>query len=103
MALFAYTQICREEVMVIVKLAEGFTPEDMPPEKIKAHAERLAVFKRPRYIAHASEFPRTATNKIAKVWITFEHLFGLAFDCRNMTEMDATTKKKLMYECKERT
>lgn len=93
----------REEVMVIVKLADGFTSQDMPPEKIKAHAERLAAFKRPRYIAYASEFPRTATNKIAKTRITLEHLSGTAFDCQSMTAMDAPTKEKLMRKNEERT
>ena len=57
----------REEVMVLVKLVDGVTEEGFPPEAIKLHAaSRLAGFKRPRYLAYVGEFPRTATNKIAK-------------------------------------
>lgn len=82
----------REEVMVIVKLAEGVTPEDMPPAKIKAHAESLAAFKRPRYVAYATEFPRTATNKIAKSSLSADYLQSAVYDLttgKEVTEEDA--------------
>lgn len=70
----------REEVMVLVKLADGVQQEDMPPEAMAEHAERLAAFKRPRYFAYAEEFPRTATNKIAKSAIRSGTVKGAVYD-----------------------
>lgn len=56
-----------EEVKLYVKLKVGFTREDLPVSAILDHARRhLAPFKRPRYIAYAEDFPRTASNKIEK-------------------------------------
>jgi len=57
----------REEVMILLKLIDGSGPGDFPPQAVKAHAAScLAAFKRPRYLAYVSEFPRTPTGKIAK-------------------------------------
>ncbi|SHI69587.1 AMP-binding enzyme C-terminal domain-containing protein [Shimia gijangensis] len=67
-------ELRREEVLVLVKLVEGKTDKDMSPEDIKAHATSLAAFKRPRYVAYVQEFPRTATNKIAKSRVTLKDL-----------------------------
>ena len=70
----------REEVMVILKLADGLSQSDMPPEAVKEHASRLAAFKRPRHLACVEDFPRTATNKIAKQAIALSGLAGPVFD-----------------------
>ncbi|MBB4374401.1 acyl-CoA synthetase (AMP-forming)/AMP-acid ligase II [Bradyrhizobium sp. cir1] len=57
-----------EEVKVYLELEEGFTPGDIPVERILEHARaRLAVFKVPRYIAFIAALPRTtASNKVLK-------------------------------------
>jgi long-chain acyl-CoA synthetase/crotonobetaine/carnitine-CoA ligase len=57
----------REEVKAYLKLRQGLTKEDVPPEKVLAHCEeRLAKFKIPRYIAYVDDFPRTPSRKIQK-------------------------------------
>jgi long-chain acyl-CoA synthetase/crotonobetaine/carnitine-CoA ligase len=58
----------REEVKAYLKLREGVTPEQVPPQMVLNHCRsRLAAFKLPRYIAYQQgDFPRTATRKIAK-------------------------------------
>lgn len=57
----------REEAKAYLKLREGLTAEDVPPEAVAAHCElRLAKFKIPRYIAYVADFPRTPSRKIAK-------------------------------------
>lgn len=57
----------REEVKACIKLAEGWSPGDLPPQAILDHcAKHLARFKIPRYIAYVDEFPRTPTRKVAK-------------------------------------
>ncbi|MFL6289497.1 MAG: amino acid adenylation domain-containing protein, partial [Thermoanaerobaculia bacterium] len=56
-----------EEVKAFVVLAEGYSADSLPPERIFAHcAERLAPFKVPRYLEYRRELPRTATLKIQK-------------------------------------
>ncbi|SLN71484.1 putative sulfoacetate--CoA ligase [Falsiruegeria litorea R37] len=86
----------REEVMVLVKLAEGVGCSDMLPQAIAAHSERLAAFKRPRYIAYVEEFPRTATNKIAKSQILASHVIGSVFDTQGMQELSAEELSDLL-------
>lgn len=86
----------REEVMILVKLAPGLTPDDMPPEAIARHAERLAAFKRPRYVTYMSDFPRTATNKIAKSRITFDTLEGSIHDLQKATILSAESARLLV-------
>ncbi|KAA0893134.1 acyl--CoA ligase [Pusillimonas sp. ANT_WB101] len=58
----------REEVKAYLKLREGLTQTEVPPEDVLAHcATHLAAFKVPRYIAYMTEdFPRTPTRKIVK-------------------------------------
>lgn len=73
-------ELRREEVLVLVKLCEGMTMADMDPKAIKQHATCLAAFKRPRYVAYVQDFPRTATNKIAKSQITQNDVDGDVFD-----------------------
>ena len=70
-----------EEVKIMVQIkAElmlaGQTPNDvLPVERILAHCRSgLAPFKVPRYVQFVDEFPRTASNKIAK------HLISKAAD-----------------------
>jgi len=72
----------RKEVMVLIKLAEGAGQADMPPEAVRFHAEALAAFKRPRYKAYVQDFPRTATNNIAKSRIVPETVDGEIWDCQ---------------------
>lgn len=56
-----------EEVKLYVKLKAGLTREDLPVSVILEQARHhLAPFKRPRYVAYAEDFPRTASNKIEK-------------------------------------
>ncbi|TCK99744.1 long-chain acyl-CoA synthetase/crotonobetaine/carnitine-CoA ligase [Shimia isoporae] len=86
----------REEVMVLVKLAEGFSEADMPATAVKNHAECLAAFKRPRYIGFVQEFPRTATNKIAKSQITVSDVSGPIFDCQSMAQISEKTAFDLL-------
>ncbi|SPJ29900.1 class I adenylate-forming enzyme family protein [Falsiruegeria mediterranea] len=86
----------REEVMVLVKLADGIKATDMPPVAIMNHSERLAAFKRPRYVAYVQEFPRTATNKIAKTQITPHHIEGTVFDTQRMSELSEKELSALM-------
>ena len=77
----------REELMVLVKLADDRSPVDMPPEAVLEHAGRLAAFKRPRYLAYVEEFPRTATNKIAKSRITLADVGGRIVDLQSMRDV----------------
>ncbi len=58
----------REEVKAYLKLREGLSPTEVPPQKVFAHCEgRLAAFKVPRYLAYIDgDFPRTPTRKIVK-------------------------------------
>jgi amino acid adenylation domain-containing protein/non-ribosomal peptide synthase protein (TIGR01720 family) len=56
-----------EEVKAFVVLADGYSEERLPPERILAHcAARLAAFKVPRYLEYRRELPKTATLKIRK-------------------------------------
>ena len=58
----------REEVKAYLKLREGLSRDDVPPERVFAHCEGcLAAFKVPRYLAYMeTDFPRTPTRKIVK-------------------------------------
>ena len=87
-----------EEVMVILKLTDGTTPEDMPPEAVIAHSERLAAFKRPRYVAYVEEFPRTPSNKIAKTKISSRDMICAVIDTLDMSDVPQNTLKKLLKE-----
>ena len=89
-------ELRREEVMVVLKLADGFSESDFPPERLIEHSERLAAFKRPRYLAFASEFPRTATNKISKSQLSLCHLTGSVFDCQKMRTIEPDVAKTLV-------
>ncbi|MBK9607551.1 MAG: acyl--CoA ligase [Betaproteobacteria bacterium] len=56
-----------EEVKAYLVLQPGLTPADLSPQAIIGHcAARLARFKVPRYIAYATELPKTPSGKIAK-------------------------------------
>jgi carnitine-CoA ligase len=60
-----------QEVKAFILLRDGLTANDITPEQIIRHcADRLARFKIPRFIQYVSEFPYTASEKIAK------HLLG---------------------------
>ncbi|MBT3143205.1 long-chain fatty acid--CoA ligase [Phaeobacter gallaeciensis] len=86
----------REEVMVVLKLADGFGEDDFTAERLLDHSTRLAAFKRPRYFAFVEEFPRTATNKIAKKQLSVTHLTGSVFDCESMKSVEATKARNLI-------
>ena len=87
-----------EEVMVLLKLTEGTSSTDMPPDAVMAHAERLAAFKRPRYVAYVDEFPRTPTNKIAKTRISSGDVAGAVTDTQSMSEISVADLAKLLKE-----
>src|SRR5262245_20942261 len=56
-----------EEVKIYVALRPGYSVENVPPGRITAFGrERLAPFKRPRYIEYMESLPKTASGKIAK-------------------------------------
>ncbi|MCC8982879.1 class I adenylate-forming enzyme family protein [Bradyrhizobium acaciae] len=61
-----------EEIKIYVQLKEGITPADLRVERILEHARaRLAVFKRPRYIAFTPALPRTtSSDKVRKHELT---------------------------------
>lgn len=72
-----------EEVKAHLRLAEGATPRNTPPEMIvKLCAEKLAVFKVPRFIEyHDAPLPRTASGKISKsVLVASERTGGPVWD-----------------------
>nr|WP_255592840.1 class I adenylate-forming enzyme family protein [Bordetella sp. BOR01] len=58
----------REEVKAYLKLRQGLTRDDLPPERVFEHCTRhLAAFKVPRYLQYmVDDFPRTPSRKIAK-------------------------------------
>ncbi len=56
-----------EEVKVCIRLRDGTSRAELPPERIFAIcSERLARFKLPRYVAYYDELPKTPSGKIAK-------------------------------------
>jgi len=87
-AIAAPDDLRREEVMVLIKPAEGFHASDITPKLVAQTASKLAAFKRPRYLASVEEFPRTATNKIAKSRLTFADVSTPVFDVREATYLD---------------
>lgn len=87
-----------EEVMVLLKLTEGTSPADMSPEAVMAHSERLATFKRPRYVTYVDEFPRTPTNKIAKTRLSSDDVVGEVIDTQSMSPVSTDQLKKLFKE-----
>lgn len=88
----------REEVMVLIKLVDGQTAADMDPASVREHATRLAAFKRPRYLAYVRDFPRTASNKIAKTKITQACLDGDIHDLVSGTTVATAAARKLVKE-----
>lgn len=57
----------KEEVKAYIVLGSGKTQDDVTPQTLAEHCKvDLAAFKIPRYWAYVDDFPRTATNKIAK-------------------------------------
>ncbi|MBT7645860.1 MAG: acyl--CoA ligase, partial [Rhodospirillaceae bacterium] len=60
-----------EEVKLYVVLENGLTSDDVTPELILEHARRhLAPFKVPRYIAYATSFPKTESDRVEKKKLT---------------------------------
>ena len=59
--------IRQEEAKASVVLADGASPEDLPPEQLWAFcAEHLAPFKVPRYLDYRRELPKTPSSKVQK-------------------------------------
>lgn len=68
----------KEEVKVYIILAPGKSKDDVDPEILAQYCTAdLASFKIPRYWAYIEDFPRTATDKIAK-----QKLIGAVDDLR---------------------
>jgi crotonobetaine/carnitine-CoA ligase len=56
-----------EEVKIFVRLGDGYSEIDVPPDALLDRAsKRLASFKLPRFFAYVSDFPHTPSQKIAK-------------------------------------
>lgn len=56
-----------EEVKVYVRLKDGLTRNELPPERIIRYCEgRLAPFKIPRYVAYCEDFPMTDSDRVEK-------------------------------------
>lgn len=57
-----------EEVMACLHLQPGWTPAELPPERVLEQCRRdLAVFKLPRYVVYCAEpLPRSTSGKVRK-------------------------------------
>ena len=56
-----------EEVLALVVLREGHTPESVTPQALYEYCQqRLARFKWPRYFGYRTSFPLTPSAKVAK-------------------------------------
>lgn len=56
-----------EEVLALIVLRKGESPEKVTPQVLKDHcAGRLAKFKLPRYLGYRTAFPMTPSGKVAK-------------------------------------
>jgi len=63
-----------EELKAIVVLEPGTSPSDALREELREYTrERLASFKRPRYVAFVSELPRNPMGKVLKTDLRKEH------------------------------
>jgi carnitine-CoA ligase len=72
-----------EEVHAIVTLRSGREAGSVRPEQLRDWcAERLALFKVPRYIEFVDELPRTPTGKIQKAVLRDPSRAGLVHDTR---------------------
>ena len=59
--------IRQEEVKACIVLADGTSPEDLPPEQLwEFCAEHLAPFKIPRYLDYRQDLPKTPSSKVRK-------------------------------------
>jgi long-chain acyl-CoA synthetase len=86
----------REEVMVLIKLADDVNHDEFGPDAIKAHAtSRLAGFKQPRYLAYVDGFPRTPTGKIAKPRIDLGTARHAIFDLQENRALGQQEREKL--------
>lgn len=74
----------REKVKAYLKLRDGLTHGDLPPDVVFEHCARhLAPFKVPRYLQYIEgDFPRTPSRKIAKKRLVAETVdpFAGTFD-----------------------
>ncbi len=87
----------REEVMVLVKLADGVRRADFGPDAVKAHAAAgLAAFKQPRYLAFVDAFPRTPTGKIAKAGIAGDTVRQEVFDLVKNRMLTGRERRELL-------
>ncbi len=60
-------EIRGEEVKAYIRLEEGLTPEDVPPDAVFAHCQGLlARFKIPRYLEYRDGFPYGPSHKVEK-------------------------------------
>lgn len=63
-----------EELKAIVVLEPGTSPSDALREELREYTrERLASFKRPRYVAFVDELPRNPMGKVLKTDLRKEH------------------------------
>jgi len=63
-----------QEVLAYLQPAAGWTAETLLPAAVIEHCRsRLARYKLPRFLCYVTEFPRTASNKVAKAQLSETH------------------------------
>ena len=84
--------IRQEEGKACIVLADGTSPEDLPPEQLwEFCAEHLAPFKIPRYLDYRQDLPKTPSSKVQKNLLRDEGLAAGVVDRQAL--LDKVTAK----------